>query len=295
MKSQKRKGTSLLFIIEKVDFGVHLIYKRLSSYLAKVPMAEVCFLGTGGAMATKERDNTSLLVSSDDALILVDCPGSLIQKIKKLDFDPPEINSILITHIHPDHVYGLPSFVHSLMLDECLIELYGSEETVRFCQNFLDLFHLRDKKIKTRIRFVRLEENKDIKLSPSICLFPLKVPHDSSSLAFHFYFEKEGKELIYSGDTAFHPLLFQKAKEKDYLIHDCSAPSRFFKQYPSLYEMHTHSLQLGEICQQTGVKCLIPCHFFGELDFSLSEIESEIRKSYSGQLIIPRDFARIAL
>ncbi len=258
-------------------------------------MVEVYFLGTGGAMATKERDNTSLLFSADDELILVDCPGSLIQKIKKLDFDPREINSILVTHIHPDHVYGLPSFVHSLMLDECLINLYGSEETLRFCQNFLDFFDLREKKIKTRIRFVPLEENKDIKLSPSISLFPLKVPHDSSSMAFHFYFEEEGKELIYSGDTAFYPLLFQEAKEKDYLIHDCSAPSRFFRQYPSLSQMHTHSLQLGEICQQAGVKCLIPCHFFGELEFSLSEIESEIKRSFSGKLIIPKDFERITL
>lgn len=258
-------------------------------------MAEICFLGTGGSVATKERDNTSLLVSSDDSLILIDCPGSVIQKIKKLNRDPRNINSILVTHIHPDHVYGLPSFVHSLMLDECIINLYGSEETIRFCQDYLDLFHLQDKKIRTRIRYIPLKEKEEIQLSPSMRLLPLKVPHDISSLAFHFYFLEEGKELIYSGDTAFHPLLFQDAKDKDYLIHDCSAPSRFFDQYPSLYQMHTHSLQLGEICQQVGVKCLIPCHFFGELDFSLSEIESEIRKSYSGQLIIPRDYERITL
>ncbi len=258
-------------------------------------MAEVCFLGTGGSVATKERDNTSLLVSSDDSLILIDCPGSVIQKIKKLDHDPRKIHAILVTHIHPDHLYGLPSFVHSLMLEECLIDLFGSEETIHFCQNYLDLFHLRDEKIKTRIRFVPMEENKEIKLSPSIRFLPLKVPHDSSSLAFHFRFEEENKELICSGDTSFHPLLFQRAEEKDYLIHDCSAPSRFFREYPSLYQMHTHSLQLGEICQQAGVKCLIPCHFFGELEFSLSEIENEIRKNYTGRLIIPRDFDRITL
>lgn len=258
-------------------------------------MAEVCFLGTGGSVATEERDNTSLLLSSDDSLALIDCPGSLIQKIKKFDFDPRDIQSILVTHIHPDHIYGLPSLVHSLMLDESLIGLYGSKETVDFCQSFLDLFHLREKKIKTRIRFLPLEENKKIRLTASISLLPLKVPHDSSSLAFHFYFEEEMKELIYSGDTPLHPLLFQDARKKDYLIHDCSAPSRFFKQYPSLYQMHTHSLQLGEICQKAGVKCLIPCHFFGELDFSLSEIESEIRENYKGRLIIPEDFERIAL
>lgn len=258
-------------------------------------MAEVCFLGTGGSVATKERDNTSLLISCEDSLILIDCPGSVIQKIKKFNYDPRKITAILVSHIHPDHIYGLPSFVHSLMLDEGLIDLYGSEEAVNFSQNFLDLFHLRDVKIKTRIRFFPLEQNKSLRLGHSLHFSSLKIPHDSSSLAFHFHFEKEGKEMIYSGDTPAHPLLFQEAAEKDCLIHDCSAPSRFFKKYPSLYEMHTHSLQLGELSRKAEVKCLIPCHFFGELDFSLSEIENEIRRNYSGKLIIPKDFMRITL
>lgn len=258
-------------------------------------MAEVYFLGTGGSVATKERDNTSLLISYEESLILIDCPGSVIQKIKKLDYDPRKITTILVSHIHPDHIYGLPSFIHSLMLDECLIDLYGSEESVNFCKNFLDQFHLREKKIKTRIRFIPLEQDKSLRLSHSLRFSSFKVPHDSSSLAFHFHFERERKEMIYSGDTPAHPLLFQEAAEKDYLIHDCSAPSRFFKKYPSLYEMHTHSLQLGELSRKAKIKCLIPCHFFGELDFSLTEIENEIRKNYNGKLIIPNDFMRITL
>lgn len=233
-------------------------------------MAEVYFLGTGGSVATKERDNTSLLISDEGSLILIDCPGSVIQKIKKLDFDPRKITAILVSHIHPDHIYGLPSFVHSLMLDECLIDLYGSEESINFCQKYLDFFHLRDPKIKTRIRFVPFKQDRRVRLSPFLLCFSLKVPHDSSSLAFHFRFEEERKELIYSGDTPCYPPLFLEARKKDYLIHDCSAPSRFFKKYPSLYEMHTHSLQLGKLSREAKVGCLIPCHFFGELDFSLS-------------------------
>ena len=107
-------------------------------------MTEIHFLGTGGWVATRERDNTSLLIQENEKLVLVDCPGSVIQKIKKTDLDPEAIVSILITHVHPDHVYGLPSLVHSLMLVECTINLYGSEETVQFCLNLLDLFHLRE-------------------------------------------------------------------------------------------------------------------------------------------------------
>jgi ribonuclease BN (tRNA processing enzyme) len=258
-------------------------------------MLEVCFLGTGGAVASEERDNSSFLIHSGGTLILVDCPGSVIQKIKKLDFDPRKINSILVTHIHPDHIYGLPSFVHSLMLDDCLIRLFGSEESVNFCQEFLDLFQLRDVKIRTRIEFIRLEAGEEFELTESVRCASLKVPHSASSLAYHFFFDKEKKELLYSGDTPPSPFLFQEAAGIDFLIHDCSAPSRYFEEYPSLGSMHTHSLELGSLSQEAKVKCLIPCHFFGELEFSISEIEKEIRENYRGRLVIPGDFARIAL
>ena len=51
--------------------------------------------------------------------------------------------------------------------------------------------------------------------------------------------------------------------------------------------MHTHALALGSFAQQAGVKRLAPVHFFGELDYSMEEIEAEIRRNYSGELIIP--------
>jgi len=258
-------------------------------------MIEVCFLGTAGSVATQEKDNTSFLIHRDRNLILIDCPGSAIQKIKKFGFDPRKTSSILMTHIHPDHVYGLPSFVHSLMLEECRIQLFGSEETMSFCQSLLDLFHLQEKDIKTRLEFISLNEGESFELPGWTRLAPFQVPHSTASLAFHLSFEKEKKQLIYSGDTSASPSLFRRAAQIDYLIHDCSAPSRYFKEYPSLHTMHTHSLELGELSQEAGVKCLIPCHFFGELDFSLEEIEHEIRKSYKGRLIIPKDFDRIIL
>lgn len=258
-------------------------------------MADLYFLGTGGSIATEDRDNTSLLLDTENRLILIDCPGSVIQKIRKLGFDPRQIKTILVTHVHPDHIYGLPSLVHSLMLDEGLIELYGSEETLLFCQDLLDLFHLRDKKIKTRIRFLPAEPKETIGLTEALQFFSFPVPHDSSSLAFHFHFSEIEKDLVFSGDSPVHPSLFQLASRSDYLIHDCSAPSRFFEQYPSLYKMHTHALDLGKLCQEAEVRCLIPCHFFGELDFSLVEIEQEIKENFLGKLIIPEDFAKIPL
>jgi len=258
-------------------------------------MSEVCFLGSGGAVATRERDNTSFLLEVGDTLVLLDCPGSVIQKIKKLDYDPLRLKAIIITHIHPDHVYGLPSFVHSLMLEESSISLYGSEATISFCQRFLDFFDLMERDMKFKVNFIPVQHGEEINLSDGLKIKAYKVSHVPSSLAFHFFLMSPEKEIIYSGDTALSSFLFKQAEGIDYLIHDCSAPSRFFTRYPSLSLMHTHSLELGAAAERFGIKCLIPCHFFGELEYSISEIEEEIKRSYRGKLIIPSDFDKIKL
>ena len=224
-------------------------------------MTEICFLGTGGSVATVDKDNTSFLIKYNADVILIDCPGSIVQKAKKLDVEPASIRTLIVTHTHPDHVYGLPSLIHSLMLTECQIDLFGSEISVDFCRRFLDLFHLLDTKVKCRVRFFPLDTGREFSLADSIACSTQKVPHNESSLAFGFRFGPSGPFLFYSGDTPIHPPLFESVAGADYLIHDCSAPSRFFEQFPSLKTMHTNSLDLGKYAQEAAINCLIPCHF----------------------------------
>ena len=257
-------------------------------------MIEIGVLGTGGAMSTPERDNTSFLFGEEQSIILVDCPGSAVQKILRLGWKPQDLGAIVITHVHPDHIYGLPAIFHSLMLQEGLIHVYGSEETVLFCVRLLDFFGVRQPQFKTKAEFHAVRPDEDFSVADGVAVTPLPVAHHPSSLAFHFHF-KNGTRFLYSGDTAAAASPLKRTHGLDCLAHDCSAPSRFFEQYPVLYSKHTNSLELGRMAEEAGVKTLIPCHFFGEVEFSLTEIEEEIRRHYTGRLIIPRDLERYPL
>lgn len=258
-------------------------------------MSEIYFLGTGGAAASLERDNTSLLIRQNDDLILLDCPGSAARKVKMLGLDPRKIKAIMITHTHPDHVYGLPALVHNLILDEMKIALYGSLESVQFCRSLLDLFELQKEKIRCRIDFNAIEPENIISLAPELVFSGFKVPHKTSSLAYHFSFLEDKKEVMYSGDTPAFPQLFKISAGFDTLIHDCSVPSRLAGLYPFLPKMHTDALTLGKFAQQAVIKRLVPIHFFGEVDFSIAEIEAEIKQNFSGELFIPSDLTSITV
>jgi ribonuclease Z len=258
-------------------------------------MSELYFLGTGGAAATEERDNTAFLLKHGPDLALVDCPGSVTRKIKTLGLSPHAVCSVQITHVHPDHIYGLPSFVHSMMLADLRIRLFASEESIRFCRELLDLYGLQDESIHCRIEFRAISSGEVIEPLPGVECRAFPVPHKDSSLAFAWSFLEAGKTLLYSGDTPLYPPLFAEAAGVDTLIHDCSVPSRYFQEYPFLPSMHTNALDLGRLAQEARVKRLIPCHFFGELDYAIDEIDREICEHYRGDVVIPRDLMRIEL
>ena len=257
-------------------------------------MAEIYFLGTGGSVATAQRDNTSLLLRTNGKLFLVDCPGSAAAKIRKLGFEPSGITAVFLTHVHPDHVYGLPSLIHSQMLIDGEILIIGSRVSVDFSRDLLDLFGLRRRKIKTRVRFRSLQPGQTVRIGGETAIRTLSIPHHPSSLAYHFYL-KEGKEVLLSGDTPVHRPLFEDARGIDCLVHDAGAPWRFFKKYPMLSRLHTSFLDLGRWSQDAGVGCLIPCHFLAEADSSAAEARREIRRHFKGRLVVPRDFQRVLL
>ncbi len=255
-------------------------------------MFELVILGTGGATATPHRDNTCFWLIQGNTRILLDCPGSVVHKLKKMGEDPRAIDFLLLTHVHPDHVYGLPSLVHSLMLEEMTLRVLGSQETVDFCRRLLDLFELRHPRLKCRTSFLALEPGKEYQLTEEISLKPIPTPHHASSLAYRFTSVDNKQAWLFSGDTPPYPPLWEEAQTVDVLIHEASAPRRFFQAYPELRRMHTDSFELGALAAKAKVPVLIPCHFFGEVDFSLEEIESEIKENYSGQLIMPHDLER---
>ena len=259
------------------------------------PSPSLFFLGTGGASATEKRDNTSLLIEYGRDLFLIDCPGCIIPKIKSLSLNPRKIASLFITHTHPDHIYGFPSLVHSMMQENITLQVYGSAESLEFARRLLDIFGLLREKIQYRIEFNPLSPNEEFQPLTDTRALSQQVRHKSSSLGIYMDFPEEKTDLLYTGDTAVHPPLYRRFPGVGYMIHDCSVPSRFFRLYPDLPRLHTDSLKLGRAAEQAGVKCLIPIHFFGEDDFRMEEIEQEIKAHFRGNLIIPDDLDRIDL
>jgi len=71
-------------------------------------MAQVILLGTGAAWSGPDRENTFMLVRGKTTNLLIDCGGSPTQRLAQIGVKPNEIDHIVLTHNHPDHIYGFP-------------------------------------------------------------------------------------------------------------------------------------------------------------------------------------------
>jgi len=259
-------------------------------------MAKIVFLGTAAAVASAQRDNTSLLFVDDSRVkFLIDCAGSPVAKLAKLGFDYRQISNLILTHTHVDHIYGVPSLLHSQYKLSNRVNIFGTQECLLLIRGLISFHRLEDPKKFPEVSFQTISANKNNFVlyeseNTHISSFPVK--HAPDSIGLKIYLKEPPLTCIYSGDTALSNKVIEEARGADYLIHDCACPSRFAK---GLEEVHTSALALGEIAEEAQVKTLIPIHFLTEIDFRMEEIENEVRKNFSGKLIIPSDFDSLEL
>jgi len=74
----------------------------------------VTFLGTGGSVPNKFRNLPSVLVRRGPELLLFDCGEGTQRQFLQARAGINREMRILISHLHGDHVFGLPGMLHSL-------------------------------------------------------------------------------------------------------------------------------------------------------------------------------------
>lgn len=77
---------------------------------------KVTFLGTGAGTPGKDRFLPSVLVDDGPRKILMDAGEGTQYRLIKLGISPLRITHILITHLHGDHVFGLPGLLATMAL-----------------------------------------------------------------------------------------------------------------------------------------------------------------------------------
>lgn len=108
------------------------------------------FLGTGAGVPSKERNVSSLLLDLNQEkgeTWLFDCGEATQHQILKTTIKPRKVAKIFITHLHGDHIYGLPGFLSSRSFQDGTspVMIYGPKGLESFIKTSLAISgtHLR--------------------------------------------------------------------------------------------------------------------------------------------------------
>lgn len=105
---------------------------------------ELLFLGTGSGVPAKHRNVSSIalkLLEERNSIWLFDCGEATQHQILHTTLKPRKVEKIFITHMHGDHIFGLPGFLSSRAFQggDTPVTIYGPKGIRPFILSALKL------------------------------------------------------------------------------------------------------------------------------------------------------------
>ncbi len=148
-------------------------------------------LGCGSALPTTSHMPSSQLVSVNSKLFMIDCGEGTQLQMRKFGARMGKLDSIFISHLHGDHVFGLPGLISTfgLLGRTAPLTIYAHQELEQFINPVLDLFcqHL---SYKVQLVLLRRKGCNLIYEDKSLFVYSFPLKHRIASSGFLFQ-EKE--------------------------------------------------------------------------------------------------------
>jgi ribonuclease Z len=273
---------------------------------------EFTLLGTGCPQVDTERYGPASLVRHQGFTFLIDCGSGVTQRLLAAGSSGWEIDALLMTHLHSDHLVDLFQLIISSWHQgrERPHRIFGPTGTKTYCDGLMRLWR---NELKQRIAHERrmtttgLElEVKEFKTGPiwddgGVSIRAVEVDHKPVKYAFGFVFEAGGRKLVFSGDTTYCPDLIEAAHGADVLVHECfvhEAMEPITRQTKegkrNVAGYHTLSSEVGKVAAEASVSCLVLNHFV-PVRFDKSDVLAQIRRDYDGPIVLGEDLLNLNL
>ncbi|QSS98567.1 ribonuclease Z [Pontibacillus sp. ALD_SL1] len=153
---------------------------------------EFIFLGTGAGVPSKKRNVSSIalqLLQERGSTWLIDCGEATQHQILNTSIRPRRIEKIFITHLHGDHIFGLPGFLGSRSFQggTTPLEIYGPRGIKTFIETALSVSSTR---LTYDINIHEIEEGK-IYEDDQFVISCKKLDH--GILSYGYAFEEKDK------------------------------------------------------------------------------------------------------
>ena len=272
---------------------------------------KLTLLGTGCPSVDFKRCGSSNLISTKSTKILVDCGSGVTQRLNQSKNSSADIDALLLTHLHTDHVIDLYQLIISSWHSDRTSQwkIYGPKGTKKFVDK---IFLAWKSERKLRISYEKRKSSKalnykvyEFKKEGFININDIKikyfeVDHKPVPYAYGFSFFNKNKKLTISGDTKPCESLMRNAQNADVLLHEVFieyeinqiSGLRSKKTLHNVKEYHTPSNLVGKVAKLSNCKKLVLTHFV-PTRFNISKLKKIVRKDFGKDPIIGNDLLTI--
>ncbi|MDF9445397.1 ribonuclease Z, partial [Limosilactobacillus mucosae] len=140
---------------------------------------QIEFLGTGAGSPSKQRNVSSIalkLLEERNAVWLFDCGEATQHQILRTTIRPRKIEKIFISHLHGDHIFGLPGLLSSRSFQggNEPLTIYGPVGIKEFVKTALKVSESR---LSYPLKFVELTDDGKIFSDKTFTVYTKKLNH----------------------------------------------------------------------------------------------------------------------
>jgi ribonuclease Z len=246
-------------------------------------MAQLVVLGSAASVPDETHDNTHLAVTGADSFVLIDCAASPLMRLKRAGLDFRRMTHLVLTHFHPDHVYGVPHLLVTMWLmgRSAPLRVSGLAHCLDRVEALMEGFGWKawPNYFPTTFHRVPEAENAPVLVNEEFRLTASPVQHLVPTLGLRLEVKRTGRVLAYSCDTEPCAAVTRLAANADLLLHEATgvAPG------------HSSAAQAGQTAQAAGARRLALIHYDPRAG-TPAALAAEAAQHFAGPVQVAQDF-----
>ena len=281
---------------------------------------------TAGPPPRAHRAQSSNLLIVDGAYYVVDAGDGAARRIAKAGINVRDIGTIFLTHLHDDHMAGLGTLMSVAWDNQRTqpINVYGPPRTEDLVKAAVQYFGISAEiRIADGGRSVPIDQvffGHDVR--PGLVYQDAKVKvtaAETTHFEFHtgaaagkyksyaYRFETPDRVVVFTGDTGPNDALTNLAKDADLLVSEANSAEERMQlliksgQWQAMTPAeqagikrqmargHLSTDDVGKLAAQARVKTVVLTHLTAKPDDDYTSWANEVRKHFSGQVLIAKD------
>ncbi|MEH7180823.1 MBL fold metallo-hydrolase [Neobacillus vireti] len=241
---------------------------------------KLTIIGYWGGYPKKNGASSGYLLEHNGFNLLIDCGSGVLSKLQNI-IEPEELDAVILSHYHPDHIADIGVLQHARLIQGFLDKSFP---TLPLYGHSFDQAEFTKLTYKDITKGINYDPNSVLSVGPFQVSF-LKTNHPVPCYAMRI--EANGKTLVYTGDSSYKEEFIEFGKGADLLLCECN----FYQHQDGKSAGHMNSIDAGRFAEKAGVKQLILTHLphYGDSSKLISEANTE----YTGIIKLADEFQTI--